>query len=111
MRESQYQAYLIELLRELLPGCYILKTDANYIQGFPDLLILFNDKWGVLEVKRSLREPYQPNQEYYLDELNKLSFAAMICPENQEDVLHALQATLRARRPARLSQRKQVQLG
>lgn len=103
--ESQYQAHLVELLRELFPGCYILKNDPNHIQGFPDLLILHNDRWATLEVKRSLREPYQPNQEYYIAELNKLSFAAMICPENQEDVLHALQLALRPHRVARLSQR------
>lgn len=105
MRESQYQAYLIELLHELFPGCYILKNDANYIQGFPDLLILYRNMWAVLEVKRSLHEPYQPNQEYYIAQLNQLSFASMICPENQEEVIHALQSALGTRRSTRLSQR------
>lgn len=98
MLESRFQAGLIKELEEIFPGCIILKNDANYIQGFPDLLILFRDRWGVLEVKANLRSPYQPNQEYYLALLGKMSFAATICPENAEEVINALQSALRSGR-------------
>lgn len=104
-RESNFQALLIKELRSLFPGCKILKNDANYIQGFPDLTILYNDRWAVLECKRSLDEPYQPNQEYYIEELDRMSFSSMICPENKEVVLHGLQQTFKPRRTTRISKR------
>ena len=84
MLERKFQADLIAELRELFPGCIILKNDANYIQGFPDLLILFNDQWAALEVKNSENAHLQPNQRWYLDKLNEMSFASLICPENKE---------------------------
>lgn len=96
MLESKYQALLIKKLEYLFEGCVILKNDANYRQGFPDLLILFNNNWAALEVKQSARASHQPNQDYYVDILNIMSFAAFIYPENEEDVLNELQHALRA---------------
>lgn len=75
----------------MFPGCLILKNDANYIQGIPDLTILYKNMWAALECKNSLNEVYQPNQEYYLELLDDMSFASMICPENKEAVLYELQ--------------------
>lgn len=74
----------------MFPGCVILKNDSSYIQGIPDVLILYNEQWAMLECKKSRREPYQPNQEYYLGVLNNMSYAAMICPENKETILEEL---------------------
>ena len=104
-KESQFQAELKTELKSLFPGCIILKNDANYIQGFPDLLILYKEKWALLECKRSLNEPYRPNQEYYIEYCNDMSFASMICPENKEEVLNEVQLALRPRRKARISRR------
>ena len=102
-RESVFQADLIKELKQRFPGCIVLKNDANYIQGFPDLTILYKNMWAVLECKRSLSEPYQPNQEYYLEECDDMSFASMICPENREAVLYELQQSFAPRRAARFS--------
>jgi len=88
--ESQFQARLIKELKRLFPGCIVLKNDPNYLQGMPDLTILYKTYWAVLEVKRSADEPRRPNQEYYVDLLNDMSFAAIIYPENKLDVLDAL---------------------
>lgn len=90
-RESQFQAKLIYRLREMLPGCIVLKNDANYIQGFPDLTVLWKDKWALLECKRSLNAQKRPNQQYFVDRGNEMSFARFICPENEEEVLNDLQ--------------------
>lgn len=106
MKESRFQSQLIKELREMFPRCIVMKTDANYIQGFPDLLILFNAKWAALEVKADLTSARQPNQEYYVELLDDMSFSAFICPENKEEVLNALQHTFRSRGPSRLSQRQ-----
>lgn len=89
-RESVYQAGLIKRLKVRYSGCIVLKNDSGYLQGFPDLTVLFGRTWAVLEDKRSANEPYRPNQEFYIDYCNGMSFAAMICPENEEEVLHEL---------------------
>jgi hypothetical protein len=90
-RESQFQGKLIKKLKVIFPGCIVLKNDANYIQGFPDLTVLWKDKWALLECKRESEAHKQPNQQYYIDRGKAMSFAAFICPENEEDVLHDLQ--------------------
>lgn len=95
-RESQFQAKLIYRLREMLPGCIVLKNDANYIQGFPDLTVLWKDRWALLECKRSLNAQKRPNQQYFVDRGNEMSFARFICPENEEEVLNDLQQAFRA---------------
>jgi len=105
MLESVYQARLIKELYYRFPGCVVIKNDTSYMQGIPDLLILFNDKWAMLEVKSSADAKIQPNQSHYVDQLDVMSFAAFIYPENEEEVLNALQRTLRPRRSARVSQR------
>lgn len=105
MLESQYQAKLIKKLKKMFDGCFILKNDSSYMQGVPDLLILFNDQWAMLEVKPYLGADEQPNQDYYVDLLDSMSFAAFIYPENERDVLNALQSTFQSSRHARVSER------
>lgn len=106
MRESQYQAQLIRKLRSLFPNCVILKNDPTYIQGIPDLVIFFEDRWAFLEVKANARSAHSPNQDYYVERLNEMSFAAFIYPSNEEVILGDLQQALAPRRHARLSERK-----
>ena len=102
-KESDFQATLIKDLKNLFPGCVVLKNDPNYMQGFPDLLILFNGKWAALECKRSEEAHRQPNQAYYVDKLNKMSYASFICPENRNEVLNDLQQTFGTDRSTRIS--------
>ena len=90
MLENKFQAKLIKEIKSMLPGCIVMKNDASYIQGIPDLLILFGNKWASLEVKKSAKASRQPNQEYYVEMMNKMSFSKFICPENKEEVLNEL---------------------
>lgn len=96
MLESKFQAKLIKELKMIFPGCIVLKNDPDYLQGFPDLTILWNDKWAVLECKRSADSPHRPNQDYYIDICDEMSYARFICPENKEEVLYELQQAFRA---------------
>lgn len=91
MIESLYQRRIIKRLYELFPECIILKNDASYKQGVPDIIILFDNKWAMLEFKRSDKSSIRPNQEYYIELLDSMSFASFIYPENEEDVLYDLQ--------------------
>lgn len=106
MPENIYQAKLIKKLRLLFDGCLILKNDSSYMQGVPDLIILYNDRWGMLEVKASADSEFQPNQAYYVSELNNMSFAAFIFPENEEEVLRDLARVLLA--PSRPTARRRA---
>ena len=90
MKESTFQANLIRRIKSAFPGSIVLKNDANYIQGFPDLLILYGDKWAVLECKGGKGFHLQPNQEYYVSALNKMGFSDVIYPENEDEVIDAL---------------------
>lgn len=96
MLERDYQAHLIKKLKSLFPGCVVMKNDPNYIQGIPDLLILYGKCWGALEVKNSAGAKHRPNQNYYVELLNEMSYSSFIYPENEEEVLHDLQKALRA---------------
>ena len=82
--ESGFQDRLIAELKEMFPGCMVFKMDQ--IQGIPDLLILYGKRWASLENKKSATAKRQPNQEYYVDLMNKMSFSRFICPENKEEV-------------------------
>lgn len=95
MRESKFQSDLKKDIEYLFPNCIILKNDPNYLQGFPDLLILNGSRWAVLDTKRSSRERHQPNQDYYIDLANEMgSYGSFVYPENKERVLHELQQAL-----------------
>lgn len=103
--ENYFQRNLIKELKTLFPGCVVLKNDSSYKPGIPDLLILFEDKWAVLECKKEKGARQRPNQGYYVDQWNEMSFAAFIYPENKEEVLYDLQQTFRPRRSTRVSKR------
>jgi hypothetical protein len=90
MLENLIQAKLIRDLKDIFPGCIVMKNDSSYIQGIPDLLVLYNNKWASLEVKKSANASRQPNQEYYVDKMNEMSFSRFICPENRDEVIEEL---------------------
>ena len=107
-QEGTFKSHFINRLRAIFPGCMILKNDAEYLQGIPDLLLLWEDRWAIFEVKRkppTSPRDFEPNQEYYIEELDRMSFAACVFPENEEEVLDALQRQFQTRRKTRVSQR------
>lgn len=105
MRENEYQPRLRAKLERMFPGCVILKNDSSDLQGVPDLLILFNDRWAMLEVKATATSKVQVNQPHWVKTFNRMSFAAFINPSNEQEVLRGLEQALTARRHTRLSQR------
>lgn len=95
MLESKFQAKLIKDLKEMFPGAIVQKNES-YIQGFPDITIFYNDKWATLECKQSADAKKQPNQEYYVNRMNEMSFSRFIYPENKEEVLYELQQAFKS---------------
>ena len=108
-KERDFQAKLIKEIMTRFPGALAFKVET-YIQGFPDLLVLYGKHWAALECKRGARAAHRPNQDYWVAFLNKMSFAAFISPENKEEVLHDLQRSFKTRRTARIPRSKQVPL-
>lgn len=92
--ESDFQAELMDEIRKRYPGCVIIKNDPNYLQGFPDWTILYKDRWAVLEAKKSADASVQPNQRYYVELLDRMSFSRFVYPENKEEVLREIHKTL-----------------
>lgn len=98
-RERDYQPDLIDRIEKLLPGCYVRKCEIQ--QGWPDLLILWRDRWALLEVKKkkpTKASDFEVNQEWWIEEFDSMSFSACIYPENEQEVLDALQQTFRTRK-------------
>lgn len=94
--ESSFQHGLIEDIKKRFPGSIVMKNDPTYIQGIPDLTILYKNKWATLECKRGKKASKRPNQEYYVNAMNNMSFSRFIFPENKEEVLDELEQAFRA---------------
>ena len=100
MLENKFKTKLINELERRFPGCIVLHMDPTEIQGIPDLLILYGDRWAMLECKRSANASHRPNQDYYVAKCDDMSFCRYIYPENKAEVLDALQQSLQSSRKA-----------
>ena len=89
--ESKFQKELIDELKLRFEGCMVFKMDPTYIQGIPDLLVLFEDKWAMLEVKRTALSSHRPNQDYYINKLCKMGYAEFVDPSNKDEILNELE--------------------
>lgn len=90
-KESDFQADLKKEILKLFPGCIVTKLNSSLIQGIPDLIIFYEKKWASLECKLSEDAEHQPNQDYYVEKMNNMSFSRFVYPENKEEVLNELQ--------------------
>ena len=96
MKESQFQKNLIAELKSRFKDCIVTKLDSGHIQGIPDLLILWQSHWATLECKNSKDASKRPNQEYYVNRMNEMSFSRFISPENKEEVLNDLEQAFKS---------------
>lgn len=103
MLESRFQSDTIKRLYEMFPGADISKLDSAAVPGHQDILILWEDRWATLEFKKSKDAPTQPNQEYYVERHNRMSFSAFVYPENVEEVLRELEQAFKTPRRTRVS--------
>lgn len=96
MLEREFQSKLIKKIKNRFEGCIIMKNDPTYIQGIPDLIILYKDKWAALECKMADSSSHRPNQDYYISKMNKMSYATFISPENEKEVFDELERLFEA---------------
>lgn len=90
-REGDFQSHLREEIEKRFPGSIVLRNDPSWLQGIPDLLIVYRDKWAALECKREEKGKHRPNQDYYVNLMNDMSYSSFVYPENEELVLDELQ--------------------
>jgi hypothetical protein len=91
MLENKFKTKLIKEIKARFPGSFVFHLDPTEMQGAPDLLVIYKNKWAMLEGKKNAKATTRPNQEYYVDLFNKLSFAQIIFPENAEEVLDEME--------------------
>ena len=91
MLENRFKTKLISEIKERFPGAKVFHLNPNECQGAPDLIILYPNKWAALEGKKSATASHRPNQDYWVDKYNEMSFARFIYPENKEEILDELQ--------------------
>lgn len=104
--EGDYKTELIKRIKKRLPGCVVQLMDSSYQQGIPEVLVLYGERWAILEVKKHAKASHRPLQDHFVEKFNDWSFAAFIYPENEKEVLDALQQALQPRaEPTRVSQR------
>lgn len=97
--ERDFQRTLIQDIHKRFPDAIVKKNDSGHIQGIPDLSVDIGAYSYHLEVKRSEKAPYRPNQEFYLEKYNQSGgWARTIYPENKELVLDEMEQTHRIRR-------------
>lgn len=97
MLENRFKSELRKEIERRLPGCLVLHLDPSDIQGIPDMLVLYEDRWAALEGKKNASASHRPNQDYYVNVMDDMSFAAFIYPENREEVLNAMERSLTRR--------------
>lgn len=98
MLEKNFQGNLIKKIKSMFPEALVLKNDANYIQGIPDLTVFYKKKWAMLECKKASKASRRPNQKYYIDKVNDMSFGAFISPDNEEEILNDLKSFFLSKR-------------
>lgn len=96
-KESMFQRKFIQELHARYPSCWTEKADPGYRQGTPDLRFYHGRFWAAFEMKRSKKEPHQPNQDEYVARLDQMSFARFVYPENMEEVLEELDFAIKDR--------------
>ena len=97
MRETGrngFQSRLVQELQSIFPDAIILRTDPRDTQGIPDVIILNGVRWAALEIKKSANAHRQPNQPWFVDRMNNMSYAAFVYPSNKDRILDELQSAL-----------------
>lgn len=95
MLEREFQSSLIKELKTRFKDCIVMKNDSSYIQGIPDLIILFKNRWAALECKKSSSSSHRPNQDFYISKMNEMSYASFISPENRKEILDEMERALK----------------
>ena len=92
MLEASFKKQFLKKIEERLP--YL---DLDFIEpstrkrSLPDIFVIGPICWAALEFKRSQDSNHQPNQDYHVERFNEKGYATFVYPENEGEVLDALE--------------------
>lgn len=95
-KENRFQREVIQELKSRFPGCVVMKNATGFHDGFPDIVMYLGRVWAMLECKREKAAKKRPNQLYWVDRMDGMSFARFIYPENRAKVMAELEAFVAA---------------
>lgn len=93
--ESRFQSSVKHELETKYPGCIVRKNPPGQENGFPDLVMYYGPIWAMFECKREKDARKRPNQKWWVERLDEMSFARLIFPENRERVMGELDEFIR----------------
>ena len=96
-RETKFKKMFKKKLKRLYPECIIVEADPTYFWSVPDVYFFLGSFWAALEFKRTEGSSRRPNQEYWVEVLDKMSFARFVYPGVEEEVLSELEAAIQNR--------------
>jgi hypothetical protein len=88
--ETTFRNNFVGWLFSEFPDVEIKPNTGCGIQGYPDVTVRLNGRNAYLEFKQTCSAKLQPNQQWYITELNKNEFARFVYPENAEVVMEGL---------------------
>lgn len=95
--ESDFQKEYVLELEETFPGSMIIRGNSSWRQGVPDWMLLHGPNWAALELKRDAKAVKQPNQPYYVEKMNAMSYASFVYPSNAKAVIREIQQAFGSR--------------
>lgn len=97
--ERDFQQKLIKDIKNEFPHSIVKKNDSGHIQGIPDLSVDIGPYSLHLEVKKSSKAPFRPNQKHFIEHYNSHGgFARAIYPENKKDILNEMKEFIQKNR-------------
>lgn len=94
-KESDFQKEVAGWLRK--QGCRVIKQDPaiGKQKGIPDLLLLKEGWWGMLEIKAAKNSSHQPGQDDWVAWADDNSYGKFVYPGNWEQIKEELEEILR----------------
>jgi hypothetical protein len=84
VKESKFEQDFCRRLRNVDKDVIVVKLTG--ISGIPDRIVLYHDKFVLLEFKRSKNASHRPLQDWYIDHFDGWGLARFVYPENGEEV-------------------------
>lgn len=98
MLESEFKRKFKNMLEQSYPGCVLVDINPEQFRSFPDLLFLYDKFWATFEMKRTVGSAVRPNQPYWVEKLDNMSFSRFVEPGTAKEVLDDLARAIQSGR-------------
>ena len=101
--EAQFKKRFIDRFKNRMDELEIpleVEQQKSNRRSWLDTIFLGPCVWAMLEFKKDEDANHQPNQDYYVDKLNRMCYAAFVSPENEEMVFNEMEELFKLGRNA-----------